>query len=158
MKVRFVFIFILSTLIICCNQYTRTPAKSKETALLIGRWRQFNIHADRHGMPLRGMITFELTLHEDFTYSLANDWPDGDLNWFHNIDDGRFYTHDDTLFLISSYRNKENAILIFEFNYKNQSMYMYAINENQKSTVISLLGRWNKFNRFGYKINLNGEY
>ena len=158
MKVKFVFLFILSTLIIYCNQYIRMPEKPKENALIIGRWRQRHSHTDRHGIPLQGMITFELTLNEDLTYSMANDWPEGNLKRFHNIDNGRFNTNSDTLFLISSYRNKGNKIFIYKFNFKNQSIYLYAVNENQKANEMGLLGEWDKFNRFGQRINLNGEY
>jgi hypothetical protein len=158
MNKKIIFLVIFSILAIFCDQSIRRPAISKENNILIGRWRQINSHTDRYGMPLRGMITFELTLNEDLTYSMANDWPDGDLNRFHYIDDGRFYTNNDTLFLISFYMNKGNKIFIFEFNYKNQSMYLHALNENQKSTEIHLLGIWNKFNRFGNRINLDGMY
>ncbi len=158
MKTKFIFIIMFSTLGIFCDKSIRKPEISKENNILIGRWRQINSHTDRYGMPLRGMITFELTLNEDLTYSMANDWPDGDLNRFHYIDDGRFYTKDDTLFLISSYRNKGNKIFIFEFNYKNQSMYLHALNENQKSVETHLFGVWNKFNRFGQLIKLDGAY
>ena len=159
MKIKLIFLLIITTsAIYCfCDRSLRKPENSNDVNILIGFWKLIKHSHDRTGMSLMDS-TYYLKLNGDLTYSMASNWPDYDSKQFHNMDEGRFYTNDDTLFLASSDTDYKNKTFIYKFNFKNQSMDLSVVDENQKSAMAYLSKELDKINRFGKRIDLNGDY
>ncbi len=150
MNVRLVFLIVIAALEIFCNQPFRKSEDLDEEIIFIGHWRHYYDGIDRCGMPLRGPRS-DLILNKNSTYLISTENID-------YSDDGSFIINNDTLYLISSHYFDWNREFIFAFDFKYQNMKLFPLNENQRSALIHLFGEWNKINRFGQQINLDGAY
>jgi hypothetical protein len=150
MKTKLVFLLILSTLAIYCNPSMRKIEYeySNDGNILIGHWRHIDMSGSDQGMmgPISNLI-----FNENFTYSIS-------IEPIDFIDNGSFCTCGDTLYLVSANNDSWSIVFIFKFILKNQNIRLNVLDQKQKISWSHLVGEWNKINRFGQKINLNGDY
>ncbi len=106
---------------------------------------------------------YELILNEDLTYSIATPKERYGTHTisseqYYYVDKGSFNINVDTLFLVTSHQNHLNQAFIFELDFKNQKMDLYAPDEEQISADIELIGDWYKINRFSKRIGIRDVY
>jgi hypothetical protein len=164
MKTKLVFLLILSTLAIYCDPSIRKTENYNDQNILVGHWRHNYTVRDNHGIPRSGP-TYELILNEDLAYSIytVNQYStytissESSEQLYYN-DKGAYNLKVDTLFLVTSDQHHWNQVFIFDLDFKNQKLDLYALDEDQKSCDVGLVGEWYKIDRFGKRIGIKDVY